>query len=293
MHILMTGGTGFIGSALVEFWRKAGHRLTILTRQSLAEREGIRYISSLSQLSDQEVFDAGVNLAGYSLFDRPWIPPIKRKITTSRIETTQSLVALNARLETPFPVVVSGSAVGIYGNHSHHWLTETATVGMHFGARLCQQWEQEAAKMEARGTRVCCIRTGIVLGDGGALKPLKMAARFGVLNVLGSGDQYWPWIDLADEVRAIDFLINHPQISGAFNLSAPTPVTNREFTEALAKVMHRKILLPSVPGVLLKTVTLGAGELLLDSQRVTPSQLLGAGFEFEVDDLEKSLARYC
>ena len=293
MNILMTGGTGFIGSALAERWLQAGHQLTVLTRQTLPPRHQVRYLTSLSLIENDAEFDAAVNLAGYPLFSRPWLPPVKRRITTSRIATTETLAALNKRLKKPLPALISGSAVGYYGNQDHHWVTESSEAGQDFGARLCQQWEYQAQQLEAQGTRVCLIRTGIVLGRGGALQPLQMAARFGVLNVLGSGEQYWPWIDLDDEVRAIDFLLQHPQLSGAFNLTAPNPVTNRAFTETLARLMDRKVRLPAMPALLLKSMTLGAGELLLDSQRVMPSQLQGAGFEFNYPELARSLARYC
>ncbi len=293
MDILITGGTGFIGSALTAKWLAEGHHLTILTRQSLPIQNNIRYVRSLQHIDNDTTFDGAVNLAGYSLFQRPWLKSIKKKIESSRLEITDALYELNQRLNTPIPVLISGSAVGYYGNQLHHWVSETSTAGHHFGAHLCQQWEQKAQQLEEQGTRVCLIRTGIVLGKGGALVPMQMAARFGVLNVMGSGEQYWPWIDLDDEVNAIDFLLQHPQLSGPFNLCSPNPVTNREFTEALASAMKRKVRLPAVPGFALKAMTLGAGELLLDSQRVTPSQLLGAGFEFKYQNLEDSLKRYC
>ncbi|MEJ2044990.1 MAG: TIGR01777 family oxidoreductase [Reinekea sp.] len=293
MNILMTGGTGFIGSALTAKWLNSGHQITILSRQSLSDKPGVNYVSSLSSINEQESFDVAVNLAGYSLFQRPWFPSVKRTIVSSRIETTKSLCRLNRRLKKPFGVLISGSAVGYYGNRNHHWITEQDDNALTFSAQVCKQWEHEALQAEQQGTRVCLIRTGIVLGDGAALKSMKTAARFGLLNIIGSGEQYWPWIDLDDVLQAIDFLVKHPQLTGAFNICSPNPVTNREFTEALAKVLNKKIRLPAMPGFVLKAMTLGSGELLLDSQRVAPSQLLGAGFEFKYEDLQDSLAKYC
>ncbi|AJQ94970.1 TIGR01777 family oxidoreductase [Gynuella sunshinyii] len=292
MKVLITGGTGFIGSTLTKKWAKDGHHVTILTRQQLTNRETIRYVSTLDDINSEEIFDVVVNLAGYSLFQRPWTKSVKQEITDSRIVTTKALVALNQRLQHPFGILISGSAVGIYGNQHNHWLPEDSHHGQHFGAQLCEQWEQEALQAEHQGTRVCLIRTGIVLGPGGALQRMQAAARWGVISPIGSGLQYWPWIDIDDEVNAIDFLAQHPQLSGAFNLCSPNPVTNSEFTNALASTMNRKVRLPAVPAWILKTLTLGAGQLLIDSQRAVPSQLLGAGFKFQYENLTDSLLRF-
>ena len=293
MKVLITGGTGFIGSALVKKWAAEEHEITILTRQKLTGNGSIRYINGLNDIADHEQLDVVVNLAGYSLFQRPWTRTVRQRIVSSRVVTTQKLIQLNKRLQQPFGVLISGSAVGIYGNQGNHWLSEDAQHGAHFGARLCEQWEQQASLAESSGTRVCLIRTGIVLGQGGALARMQLAARVGLLSVLGNGQQYWPWVDLDDEVQAIDFLARHPQLSGPFNLCSPNPLSNREFTESLAATMQRKIRLPAVPAMALKTMTLGAGQLLLDSQRVAPSQLLGAGFTFQYENLDDSLRRYC
>ena len=293
MKVLITGGSGFIGSALVKKWAAEGHKIIILTRQKNANGGSIRCINELNEIADDEKLDVVVNLAGYSLFQRPWTRVIRQRIVSSRIVTTQKLIQLNKRLQQPFTVLISGSAVGIYGSQGNHWLNEEAHHGAHFAARLCDQWEQQAALAEQSGTRVCLIRTGIVLGHGGALERMQLAARFGLLSALGSGQQYWPWIDIDDQVRAIDFLAGHPQLAGPFNLCSPNPVSNRDFTESLAQAMKRKIRLPAMPAMALRAMTLGAGQLLLDSQRVVPSQLLGAGFKFQYENLADSLGRYC
>jgi uncharacterized protein (TIGR01777 family) len=237
-----------------------------------------------------EGVDGVVHLAGEGIAEKRWTDEQKRRIRESRTQGTALLVdALTSLADRP-PVLVSGSAIGIYGNRDDEQLTEASAHGSGFLADVAAAWEEAASPAAEAGIRVARIRTGIVLSpEGGVLERLAKLARFGLLGKLGSGHQWMSWISLADEVGAIRFLLEQ-DVAGPVNLTAPAPVTNEVFTKTLGRVLHRPTFLP-VPGFgpkLLVGAEL-AQALLYDGQRVLPDVLLDAGYEFRHTDLETTL----
>lgn len=294
MHILLTGGTGLIGRALCRHWTEQGHRLTVWSRspQRVATLCGaqVRGIGRLDELAE-EPLDALVNLAGAPIADRPWTRKRKSLLWASRITLTEQLLAwLQQRAQKP-RVLLSGSAVGWYGDGGERELHEDSPpVSEDFAAQLCGAWEETAQRAEALGIRVVLIRTGLVLaGDGGLLKRLLPPFKLGLGGPLGNGRQWMSWIHLADQVALIDFLLQQEQASGPYNACAPQPVRNLEFARALGRALHRPARLPA-PAFVLR-VTLGElSGLLLGGQRALPVRLLDAGFRFRFTDLDAALA---
>ena len=291
MRIAITGASGLIGTALGRSLAADGHAVVPVVRDQ--SRSGaVRWDIARREIdvAGLEGLDAVVHLAGEGIGDKRWTDEQKRKILESRREGTSLLSEALAGLSTPPPVLVSGSAIGFYGDRGDEQLTETSPAGSGFLTEVVKAWEGATATAEAAGIRVVKARTGIVLDrEGGALARMASIARLGALGRLGSGRQWMSWIALEDEVRAIRFLIDH-DIRGPVNLTAPAPVTNAVFTKALGRVLHRPTVLP-IPGFGPKLL-LGrelASALLLEGQRVRPEVLLNAGFEFRYDDLETAL----
>jgi uncharacterized protein (TIGR01777 family) len=292
MNILLTGGTGFIGRHLVAHFQQQQAGIWILTRQdkSTVERRmpGVQPVSELHQIPEHTTIDLVINLAGAPLFTRPWTRRYREIIEHSRLDTTQHLVDwINQRNKKP-DCLISGSAVGYYGDQGDHFVTEQSHAGDSASARLCQRWEEIARQAESN-TRVILIRTAIVLGNGGALATMKIPFQFGLGSAMGSGDQYWSWIHINDLIRAIEFLAQHQVITGAVNLSSPHPVRQREFAQSLANTLNRPLWLPAVPGALMNALSLGGTAAMLESARAVPEQLEAAGFEFEFSELDVAL----
>jgi uncharacterized protein (TIGR01777 family) len=294
MHILLTGGTGLIGRRLCRHWSLAGHRLTVLSRRP--ERvaalcgESVRGIAGFDELAD-EPLDAVVNLAGEPIAERPWTPRRKALLWDSRVRLTERLVEwLETREQRP-AVLISGSAVGWYGDAGERPLDESsAAAGEDFASELCLAWEQIAVEAEALGIRVVRLRTGLVLApEGGFLKRMLPAFRAGLGGKLGSGRQWMPWVHIEDIVGLIDFLLHQPAASGPYNACAPQPVRNRDFTQALGQALHRPTLL-GVPAFALRMLLGELAVLLLGGQRVHPKRLLEAGFVFRYNDFPAALA---
>jgi uncharacterized protein (TIGR01777 family) len=194
-----------------------------------------------------------------------------------------------AQATQPPTVLINGSAIGIYGNQGDSVLSENSTFVPDFSQQLCTDWEQTARQAEALGVRVCLIRTGLVLGEGGGLlKRMLLPFKLGLGGRLGSGQQWMSWIHIDDWVAIVDTLINREDLQGAFNASAPQPVTNAEFSQTLAEVLHRPMLLP-LPAWLLNTLLGEMAELLLGSQRVMPERLLSNGYTFQYENLQLAL----
>ncbi|HLA32188.1 MAG TPA: TIGR01777 family oxidoreductase, partial [Pseudomonas sp.] len=238
MHILLTGGTGLMGRALCRHWAQQGHQLTVWSRrpQQVAALCGaeVRGIGRLEELAE-EPLDAVLNLAGAPIADRPWTRKRKALLWASRISLTEQLLAwLEARAHKP-RVLLSGSAVGWYGDGGERELHEDSPpVSKDFAAQLCGAWEETAQRAEDLGIRVVLLRTGLVLAkEGGMLKRLLPPFKLGLGGPLGSGRQWMPWIHLADQIALIDFLLQHEQASGPYNACAPQPVRNRQFSQAL------------------------------------------------------------
>jgi uncharacterized protein len=290
MHILLTGGTGFIGSALCDSLSDDGCQLTILSRQQQPADSRARFVSNLDQVDASTSIDAVINLAGASLADRRWSQPYKQELLSSRLDTTRAVVELIRRLDNPPAVLLSASAIGYYGHHQDERLAEDATSTGGFAAMLCQRWESEAMALGDAGVRICLLRLGVVLDrHGGAMEQMARPFQFGVANWLGGGDQWLSWIHRQDVVAAIRFLLEHEELSGPVNLTAPEAVTSRGFCSAM-KGRKRTFITMGVPAPVLKlAVGEMAEELLLNGQRVEPAALSGAGFQFSYPDLDSAL----
>ena len=290
MKILITGGTGFIGTALVPLLLEGGHNLTLLTRSSSSKRpeENICWLSSLDALDDELDFDAVINLAGQPIMARRWKASVKQGLIESRVNLTRQLIDRLARSKKKPKVLISGSAIGIYGDHGNAQLDESSSCHGGFGHSLCSEWEAEALKAEDLGIRVCLVRTGLVVGQGGFLKDMILPFSLGLGGRLGTGQQWMSWIHLDDEIAIIKYLLEQPSARGAFNLTAPNPVTNQEFTSCLAACLHRPALL-NLPGWLLMLILGERSELLLESARVLPHRVEKLGYRFIHPSLDSAL----
>nr|WP_295081785.1 TIGR01777 family oxidoreductase [uncultured Roseateles sp.] len=294
MRILLSGGTGLIGRALCSHWRSAGHEVIVWSRQ--AERvpalcSGARGIAHLHELADAGALDAVVNLAGAPIADRPWTAARRQVLWRSRVDLTQALVAFLAQLAHKPEVLISGSAVGWYGDSGERQLDESSPpASADFGAQLCQAWEQAAQQAEPLGIRVVLLRTAPVLAaSGGMLARLRLPFSLGLGGRLGSGRQWMPWIHLEDEIALIDFLLSHTDCRGAFNACAPEPARNAEFTQALAGALKRPAVLPA-PAWALRMALGEMSVLLLGGQRAVPQRALAQGFRFRHPALGPALA---
>lgn len=294
MHILLTGGTGLIGQHLCQVWRQQGHRLTVWSRRPEQVAKicgtGVRGVAWLEDIADEDEVDAVVNLAGAPIADRPWTAARRNLLWTSRVTLTEQLLAWLERRERRPQVLISGSAVGWYGDGGERELTEASPpVKEDFASQLCIAWEETAQRAEALGIRVVLVRTGLVLAaDGGFLSRLRLPYKLGLGGPLGDGRQWMPWVHIDDQIGLIDFLLQHNEASGPYNACAPEPVRNREFAKRLGRTLHRPAFMP-MPALLLKA---GLGELstlLLGGQRARPVRLLAAGFTFRFNDLQSAL----
>lgn len=296
MRIIITGGSGLIGRALVDSLAKDGHEVIVLSRNpaavtnlpggARAEKWDGQTSQGWGQLADGA--DAIVNLAGATISKR-WSDSYKQEILNSRLQASQAVVAaIKAAAKKP-GVLIQSSAVGYYGPHGGEEITEEAKAGSDFLAKTCVAWEASTAEVEALGVRRVIIRTGVVLDKiGGALPQMMLPVKLFVGGPLGGGQQYFPWIHLADEVAAIRFLIDHKTASGVYNLSAPNPQTNAAFTKVLGKVLGRPTFMPT-PGFAMKALFGEMSTLLLDGQRQLPKRLLSAGFKFKFAESEAAL----
>jgi uncharacterized protein (TIGR01777 family) len=288
MHILLTGGTGFIGTALCERLRQEGHQLTILTRRP---RPGQRYVTRLDEIDNDERIDAVINLAGASLAERRWTTAYKREIVASRLDTTRDLLDLVRRLAYKPHTLLSASAIGYYGHHGDEELDESGPCTPGFSQDLCRQWEELALEAADLGLRVCLLRLGVVFDRrGGAFARMALPFRFGMGNWLGSGRQWLSWVHRRDVIGAIVFLLQRSDLQGPFNITAPQPVTSRGFNDAMKR--HRRVWLSAPLPAAMMRLAVGemADELLLNGQRVLPAALRDAGFSFEFPDLDAALA---
>ncbi len=290
MRLLISGGSGFIGRPLCHSLVEDGHQLVILSRRPRRHAAALpaqcEWIDSATALRGE--VDGIINLAGANIGERRWSARRKQILFASRLETTHDLIDACHRLTTPPRFLISGSAIGYYGHHAEGLLHEDDTPRAGFSHELCHEWEKCALEAERLGTRVCLIRTGIVLGPGGVLARLLPAYRLGLGGRLGSGRQWMSWIHRDDEIDAIRFLIGHPSLRGPFNLTAPHPVTNAEFNRELGRILHRPTLLP-LPAGLLRVVFGEMAELFLNSARVLPTRLQEAGFHFRYSHLVDAL----
>ncbi|NIR51623.1 TIGR01777 family protein [candidate division KSB1 bacterium] len=292
MNILVSGSTGLIGSDLVAFLTNKGHSIKRLVRSKAAESKDEIYWdidSETIEAQKLEGLDAVVHLAGENIAGR-WTSAKKARIRDSRIKGTRLLRNSLSELERRPKVLVSASAIGYYGDRGDEVLKETSEPGSGFLADVCREWEATTAAATQKGIRVVNLRFGIVLSPkGGALNKMLLPFKIGAGGIVGSGDQYWSWVALDDVIGAIEHAITTESLKGPMNVVAPNPVTNREFTRVIGKVLSRPTILP-MPKFAAR-VALGemADALLLASARVDSSKLRSSGYEFQFSDLEEAL----
>lgn len=292
MRIFITGGTGFIGTALCQKLAADGHQLTVLSRKPQRNTQAVEFCQDLANFPNFDDFDAVINLAGEPIFDKRWTTTQKARLRQSRLELTYALSGRIAAGQNPPHTFISGSASGFYGDLPVvNFYDEQTACGTNFAAQLCADWETAALTAESPQTRVCLLRTGIVLAtNGGALARMLPLYRLGLGGKLGSGKQYWSWIALADHIRAICFLLENPHCAGAFNLVAPNPLPNAEFNRLLGKTLSRPTVF-GVPAALLKLLLGERSQILLDNQPLVPQKLLTAGFRFTEPELAPYLSK--
>ncbi|HET6158846.1 MAG TPA: TIGR01777 family oxidoreductase [Dongiaceae bacterium] len=293
--ILVTGGTGFIGTALVRRLIERGDKVYVVARspakaQRLFGSQAL-IVPSLQALPETVKIDAIVNLAGVPMFGRPWTDARKVALARSRIDTTRALIDWMTDHPAKPRVLVSASAIGWYGaDRGDHALNESASSGSDFPAMLCAAWEKEARRAQRLDVRVCRLRIGLVLGgDGGMLRPMLRSFRLGLGGRFGNGKQWMSWIHREDLLALIIRAIDDPTFMGAINAVAPQPVTNTAFTRALAAALHRPAIL-HVPALALRLVLGEMATLLLDGQRVLPERAEQLGFQFRYRELRAALA---
>ncbi len=292
MNILITGATGFVGRRLCEVLSQAGHTIVALSRDPAAARQRIPSLTaafSWDALGEAlKNCDAVINLAGETVAGR-WTDAKKRAIHESRIVSTRNLVEGFSKSSSRPKVLISASAIGYYGDRGDEPLREDSPAGSDFLARVCQEWEGEAAKAESLGIRVVRLRIGLVLGPGGgALQAMLPIFRVGLGGPLGSGKQYWSWIHRDDVAGAIVLALEREDLSGPINVTAPQPVRQREFAHTLGRVMRRPAFLPT-PAFALKIALGEFSSELLSSKRVIPERLQKAGYRFRFAELEPAL----
>ena len=292
-HYLISGGSGFIGSHLIPRLLSEGNKVTILSRtpaKTLAQfQQNVKVIDDLSKLGPTDHFDIIINLAGQGIADKRWSDKVKQQLFDSRLLITRALVAYMQQAEVKPELFISGSATGIYGLRDDEVLTESATGDDSFSTELCADWEAEAKAAEALGIRCCYLRTGIVLGNGGALDKMLPPFKFGLGGPMGSGKQWMSWIHMNDLIGIILHVVAHKQLSGPINGTAPAPVTNKVFASTLGKVLKRPAFLP-LPGFVLKLLMGQMGEeLLLSGHRAIPEKVTAAGYQFIHEELESAL----
>lgn len=291
MRIAITGSSGLIGTALVRSLRADGHDVVRLVRRPPRAEDEVRWEPKRQWVDTEGLAGcaAVVHLAGAGIGDRRWTDAYKKELRDSRVLGTAAIAEAVASLDTPPRVLVSGSAIGIYGDTGERAVDESAPPGEGFLAGLCQEWEEAAGAAQDAGVRTVFARTGLVVaGEGGAWGRLFSLFRLGLGGRMGSGRQYWSFIALDDHIAALRHILTTEELAGPVNLTAPEPVTNREVTAAMGRVLGRPTLL-SVPAPALR---LALGELssdVLGSVRAVPRRLLDSGFTFAHPGIEEAL----
>jgi uncharacterized protein len=291
MRVAVTGASGLIGSALVPALRARDHEVLRLVRRTPAAPDEVRWDPETKDvdLAALQGIDGVVHLAGAGVGDKRWTPAYKRIILLSRVNGTDTIARAMAHLEPRPRVLVSGSAIGYYGDTGDREVTEASPQGAGFLADVVAQWEAAAAPAADAGIRVTYARTGLVVSDdGGAWKRLLPIFRLGLGGKIGSGQQYWSFISLRDEVQALITLLEDESYSGPVNLTAPTPVTNAEVTAAMGRVLGRPTVLP-VPAFALKAVLGEFSSDVLGSQRVLPGVLEAHDFTWADPTIDQAI----
>ncbi|MGD2082557.1 MAG: TIGR01777 family oxidoreductase [Chromatiales bacterium] len=292
-HVLITGGTGFIGTALAERCLESGIRVTVLTRdrrRALAHFKGrVAAVEELTELHGDSAPEVVVNLAGKNLASERWNARVRQALIDSRVGTTERVIAYIAKARRRPALLISGSAVGYYGARGGEALTESDPPGEEYQSLLCRQWEDAALKAERYGVRVCISRTGAVMGPGGGpLSGLTPAFRKGLGAVAGPGDQWISWIHLDDLIAIFLDFMRDRTASGPFNNTAPQPVTNRALAGTLGELLSRPVLL-RVPGWVLRVLMGEMAHLYLTGQKVIPERHLQARRHYRYPDIRSAL----
>lgn len=293
-HVLVTGGSGFIGRALCPKLHSVGHQVTVLTRNSAAAARDLSpdatLVNKLDQLSQLEAVDTVINLAGEPLADRRWSARRKEQFHASRVGLTSQLFSYFDNVAEKPRLLISGSAIGYYGPHWDEVLDEQGAAADCFSHQLCAAWEEEARRFESFNTRVCLLRTGVVLGPGGgALAALLPPFRLGLGGPIASGQQWMSWIHRDDLVALICHAMDCASLCGALNGTAPGAVTNRKFAQALGAVLRRPSFMPTPAWAMRLLFGEMADELLISGQRVYPAKALDSGFQFTYPQLVPAL----
>ena len=292
LRVVIAGASGMIGLPLQALLAERGHIVHTLVRRSPQGPTEHQWNPATGVIFDDilERSDVVVNLAAASIGKLPWTLKHKELIMSSRRETTGTLAHAIANASSPPRALIQGTAVGFYGERGDEDLTEKSSAGDGYLAEVVQEWEKAALPAKSAKTRVVFARTGLVIGRGGAMAPLRLQTALGVAGPIGRGTQWWPWISLHDEVRALAFLCENSKASGPINLVAPNPATANTVTRSLAKEMKRPFWL-GLPRFAISLV-LGEGgrSLLLTSQKIHPTQLEKLGFEFADPTIEDAIA---
>lgn len=291
MRVLIAGGSGLIGTALSESLIGDGHRVSRLVRRAASQPSEVEWHPERGELDPSVLdgIDTVVCFSGAGVGDKRWTDDYKQTLRTSRIDTTSTLARALASAHDGPRTFIAASAVGYYGDTGDRTVDESAAPGADFLARLCVEWEAATAPAREAGIRVANLRTGLLLSPkGGLLQRLKPIVWLGAGGRLGSGRQFCPWISMPDEIAAIRFVIDSPDVAGPVNLTGPEPVRNAELIATLARVMHRPAIVP-VPGFALKAVLGEFAEDVLTGQRAVPAKLRQAGYDFRHRTLEAAL----
>jgi uncharacterized protein (TIGR01777 family) len=290
---LITGGTGFIGSALTRRLLERNVAVDILTRdrQRVARQFSGKAagIESPDELTPERAPDVIINLAGKNLGSQRWNEHARGEFVRSRVETTRKIIEYIERARKKPQLLISASAIGYYGARGDEFVDETTASGDEYQSDLCRRWEDAANAAIGYDVRVCIPRLGVVIGPGGgALAEVMPLFRFGLGAVIGSGNQWVSWIALEDLLNMFDAFMADESLAGCFNATAPKPVTNREFSRTLAKVLRRPVLM-RIPAPVYRLMFGGVAHLHLTGQRVVPQRLIDAGFEFRCREFEHAL----
>lgn len=292
-RVLISGGTGFIGSALVRELLYKGHDITVISRQPLAAAMKffgkVRAVNSAAGLSDDERFDVIINLAGAPVVGLPWSTHRKQLITQSRLQATRDLLSFVRKVNHRPVIWIQASAIGFYGPQTDSPVDETALAGNGFAAELCQQWEQAIDELQTLSVRYVILRFGLVFGrSGGSLPMMLLSFRFGAGAVIGDGKQYMSWIHIEDLLRVIAWSIKDNTVSGVFNVVAPDVPTYAQFAKASGRMLHRPVMM-RIPAGLLRMLLGEMASMFVDGPEIVPSRLQDRQFEFRFPDLRTAL----
>lgn len=290
--VLITGGTGLIGSVLKEYLKAANYEVILLSRHHKSEDSYLWAVeTNFIDKRAIERCDHLIHLAGAGIAEKPWTPSRKKEILDSRVQSTELLIKALKQQRKELKTVVAASAVGYYGvTTSEQVYVESDQASSGFLAETCEIWEQATKNFEELSERLVQFRIGVVLDkQGGALKKMAQPVNFFAGAALGTGKQYMPWIHVKDLCRMMVFALQHQTVSGVYNAVSSSHITNETFTKALGKVLHRPIVLPPIPGFVIKMLFGEMAEMILEGSRVSNEKIRASGFKFEFDDIDKAL----